>query len=224
MADDEANKKEEKPEDKKAPEESSEAEANEEKSAEEASGKSVKGKRMLIIAIVAVLVLAAVGGGIYFSGILGHDKESEQEQSESAHTEKADSSSDAQADKHAKNEAHTEPSEGEHDGEHGETPPVELYQKMDDFLVNLTSKRNQPSFLKLKVVLVIPNEKIQEKVNAVMPRIRDTLQTYLRELRSEDLEGSAGLYRLRQELLLRVNKIISPDDINDILFEEILVQ
>ena len=39
------------------------------------------------------------------------------------------------------------------------------------------------------------------RIEAVMPRIVDNFQIYLRELRLEDLRGSAGIYRLREELL-----------------------
>ena len=57
-----------------------------------------------------------------------------------------------------------------------------------------------------------------------MPRIVDNFQVYLRELRLEDLRGSAGLYRLREELLSRVNIAAQPAQVNDVLFKEMLVQ
>jgi flagellar protein FliL len=62
------------------------------------------------------------------------------------------------------------------------------------------------------------------KLQAVLPRIIDNFQVYLRELRVEDLKGSAGMYRLREELLLRVNAAVAPAKINDVLFKEMLVQ
>jgi flagellar FliL protein len=58
----------------------------------------------------------------------------------------------------------------------------------------------------------------------VMPRVMDAFQTYLRELRPADLDGSAGLYRLKEELTRRVNLAISPARINAVLFKEIVVQ
>jgi flagellar protein FliL len=58
----------------------------------------------------------------------------------------------------------------------------------------------------------------------VLPRIIDNFQVYLRELRVEDLKGSGGMYRLREELLLRVNAAVAPAKINDVLFKEMLVQ
>jgi flagellar FliL protein len=52
----------------------------------------------------------------------------------------------------------------------------------------------------------------------------DAFQTYLRELRPSDLDGSAGLYRLKEELTRRVNAAISPNRVSAVLFKEIVVQ
>ena len=46
----------------------------------------------------------------------------------------------------------------------------------------------------------------------------------MRELRVNDLEGSAGLYRLREELLRRVNVAVYPAKIDAVLFKDIVVQ
>jgi len=62
------------------------------------------------------------------------------------------------------------------------------------------------------------------RIESVMPRIMDNFQVYLRELRIEDLKGSAGMYRLREELLTRVNAAIAPAKVQDVLFREMLVQ
>jgi flagellar FliL protein len=63
-----------------------------------------------------------------------------------------------------------------------------------------------------------------QQIQPIMPRVMDAFQTYLRELRPSDLDGSAGLYRLREELTRRVNVSISPSRINAVLFKEIIVQ
>jgi flagellar protein FliL len=57
-----------------------------------------------------------------------------------------------------------------------------------------------------------------------LPRVIDTLITYMRELRPDDLRGSAGLVRLREELLARIKVSAAPARVNDVLFREILVQ
>jgi flagellar protein FliL len=102
-------------------------------------------------------------------------------------------------------------------------PPV--FFEMPDVLVNLSSSGNdRTQYLKVKVVLELPNEAMKEQIQPLMPRLMDTFQTYLRELRATDLDGSAGLYRLKEELTRRVNAAIAPDHINAVLFKEIVVQ
>ena len=79
-------------------------------------------------------------------------------------------------------------------------------------------------YLKVKVVLEVKEEKQVEAIKPTMPRVTDIFQTYLRELRPSDLNGSAGLFRLKEELTRRVNVAIAPDQVNAVLFKEIVVQ
>lgn len=102
-------------------------------------------------------------------------------------------------------------------------PPVFL--DLPDTLVNLSntgSERTQ--YLKVKVVLELPDQAMALQVQPMLPRVMDAFQTYLRELRPTDLDGSAGLYRLKEELTRRVNTSIAPNRVNAILFKEIVVQ
>jgi flagellar FliL protein len=62
------------------------------------------------------------------------------------------------------------------------------------------------------------------QIQPLMPRVMDAFQSYLRELRPTDLDGSAGLYRLKEELTRRVNASVSPNCITALLFKEIVVQ
>ncbi|HUO00708.1 MAG TPA: flagellar basal body-associated FliL family protein [Bradyrhizobium sp.] len=102
-------------------------------------------------------------------------------------------------------------------------PPV--FFEMPDVLVNLSATgSDRTQYLKVKVVLELPDEAMKAQIEPLMPRLMDTFQTYLRELRPTDLDGSAGLYRLKEELTRRVNAAIAPDRINAVLFKEIVVQ
>jgi flagellar FliL protein len=103
-------------------------------------------------------------------------------------------------------------------------PPVFL--DMPDVLVNLSSTGggDRTQYLKVKVVLELPDQALSAQIQPVMPRLMDTFQTYLRELRPTDLDGSAGLYRLKEELTRRVNAAIAPNRINAVLFKEIVIQ
>jgi len=102
-------------------------------------------------------------------------------------------------------------------------PPV--FVDMPEVLVNLSSTGSEHTqYLKVKVVLELPDQALAAQIQPVMPRLMDTFQTYLRELRPTDLDGSAGLYRLKEELTRRVNAAIAPARINAVLFKEIVVQ
>jgi len=117
-------------------------------------------------------------------------------------------------------------------GGHSDQPAAEaaapakdmVFYDLPDLLVNLNSIGKKSNFLKISISLELENKGDMARLQAVMPRIIDNFQTYLRELRIEDLKGSAGLYRLREELLLRVNAAVAPASVNDVLFREMLVQ
>ena len=111
-----------------------------------------------------------------------------------------------------------------HKAEVAEDAPKPLvFFDMPDFLVNLNSGGKKSNFLKLTVSLQIEKPEDQMRLQAVLPRIIDNCQIFLRELRVEDLRGSGGIYRLREEMLARVNAV-SPVKVQDVLFKEMLVQ
>jgi flagellar FliL protein len=101
-----------------------------------------------------------------------------------------------------------------------------VFMDMPEVLVNLsnTGATERTQYLKVKVVLELPDQQMTAQIQPVMPRLMDTFQTYLRELRPTDLDGSAGLYRLKEELTRRVNAAIAPSRINAVLFKEIVIQ
>jgi flagellar FliL protein len=108
-----------------------------------------------------------------------------------------------------------------------EAPPVKpvVYVDLPEILVNLSNVgSDRTQYLKVKMTLELPDQQMVQQVQPMMPRVTDTFQTYLRELRPGDLDGSAGLYRLKEELTKRVNATISPNHVNAVLFKEIVVQ
>jgi|CXWL01.1.fsa_nt_gi flagellar FliL protein len=108
--------------------------------------------------------------------------------------------------------------------EHGNPINKAVYYTMPQFLVNLNASGKSQVFLKTTVVLEVAKATDVPFIESNLPRLVDGINTYLRELRSSDLAGSAGIQRLREEILLRVNKAIAPVQINDVLFKEIIVQ
>jgi flagellar protein FliL len=100
-----------------------------------------------------------------------------------------------------------------------------VFIDVPEVLVNLSSSgSDRAQYLKIKIVLEVADAALTPQIQTTMPRVLDAFQTYLRELRPTDLDGSAGLYRLKEELTRRVNLAIAPSRINAVLFKEIVVQ
>jgi flagellar FliL protein len=116
-----------------------------------------------------------------------------------------------------------------HSGEemHAEAAPAKppVFLEVPDMLVNLSgSPGERVQYLKVRIVLEVKEERQLEAIKPAMPRLTDIFQIYLRELRAGDLNGSAGLFRLKEELTRRVNTVISPSQVNAVLFKEIVIQ
>lgn len=104
-----------------------------------------------------------------------------------------------------------------------EAKPTYFYE-LPQITVNLVSDTSEDIFLKLIVSLEVADESVAQAIEPRMPRLLDAFQVYLRELRKSDLEGSAGIYRLKEELRRRVNLAVYPMQIEGVLFKQILVQ
>jgi flagellar protein FliL len=168
-------------------------------SAEEAGGKSNKLMTILVLVLGPILLTAGILAGLYFSGF---------------------------GEKIFSQGAHGGAPKAQEEG--SGPPPAEVsYLEIKELLVNLTKSfkksRNIP-FLRLSLKLELPNEEASKKAEALRPRIIDSFQVYLRQLRTEDLEGGAGIQRLREELLKRANDVLRPIKVSNILFEQMLVQ
>ena len=116
-----------------------------------------------------------------------------------------------------------------HSGEemHAEAMPPKppSFVEVPDMLVNLVGQPGERvQFLKVKLVLEVKEDKQAEAIKPSLPRVTDIFQTYLRELRPSDLSGSAGLFRLKEELTRRVNLVLSPYQVSAVLFKEVVVQ
>ena len=115
-------------------------------------------------------------------------------------------------------------------GEEEMTPQEEqnlsaVFFDVPEILVNLSARPGQkPIYFKIKVVLEMNSAADAEQAEKSLPRIVDSLQFYLREMRLEELQGSIGTYRLKEEIQGRLNRILDPVKVNDVLFKEILIQ
>ena len=102
--------------------------------------------------------------------------------------------------------------------------PVTVFFDLPQMLVNLNTGGKKNNYLKIAISLELTSEADRAQLETLLPRVVDNFQVYLRELRVEDLRGSAGVQRLREELLMRVNTAVHPVEVRDVLFKEMLVQ
>jgi flagellar protein FliL len=117
---------------------------------------------------------------------------------------------------------------GMHHEEHAKAeepkPVPPTFIDLPEMVANLNGDPKRPSYIKLIARLELPKAEDAERVRATIPRLQDMFQTYLREMRPEELRGSAGTYRLREELIARANVAVGPAHVNDVLFTQMLIQ
>ncbi|MFN3537434.1 MAG: flagellar basal body-associated FliL family protein [Brevundimonas sp.] len=183
----------------------------------EGEGEGVPGKKkppMLLIigAAVAVVVLGGGAGAFFLM----------QPSSAEASGDEAHASPPPPPAKKG-GDSHGAPAEGGA-GVIAAGPDGVTFYTMPDMVVNIQSSSGRPTFLKLKLTLEMEDAYLAQTLQSEAPRLQDMFQGYLRELRPEELTGSAGSHQLRQELLRRVNLIAAPGQVDAVLIEEMLVQ
>jgi flagellar protein FliL len=166
-------------------------------------------KMIMVAGAAAVLVLGGGGGAAWFlmapkGEKAGHHKPSKKKKSGGDHGK-----SDKPADKNAAVIT---------DGPNGV-----VFYTLPDIVVNMQTPDGRPTFLKLKLTFELADGSVVEALEPARPRMKDMFQTFLRELRPEDLAGSQGSYQLRMEILRRVNLIVAPSKVNAVLIEEMLI-
>lgn len=208
-----------------------EGEGGEGEEGEEGEGKKGGKKKLLILILVPLLLIGGGGGAAYYMGfldsLLGIEKKEEchddhGEVIECPHDEEDHAEKGEGKDKKDKKKDKKK-GDGKEGGDYGDGEDSQ-FLAVAPMVVNLSTEDDTPRLLRLKIQLELADPSEAGDVKAVMPRVIDQFQTYLRGLRVRDLKGSAGIYRLQIELLNRVNKAVAPIEIKDVLFQEILIQ
>jgi flagellar protein FliL len=189
-------------------------EAPEGETPEGAEGEGAKPKKklpmmMLIAGAVALVLVLGGGGGAAYFFFLKPKPEAAGKVAKKAPPKKKGGKDDKKDDKTA--------------AVVKEGPDGVLFYTMPDIVVNMQTADGKPTFLKLKLTLELPDQATVDDLEPNMPRLQDMFQTFLRELRPEDLSGSQGSYQLRMEILRRVNLVIAPSKANAVLIEEMLI-
>jgi flagellar FliL protein len=190
-------------------------EAPEEETVEGEDGEGAKPKKklsmkLMLIAGAGALVVLGGGGGAAFIFL--------KPKPDAAHAEKGKEKGHKKGEKKKEGEKGKEGASAVREG-----PDGVLFYTMPDVVVNMQTADGRPTFLKLKLTLELPDQETADNLEPNMPRLQDMFQTFLRELRPEDLSGSQGSYQLRMEILRRVNLVIAPSKANAVLIEEMLI-
>lgn len=218
-----ADKKKEKEKDAKndAKEEKPAAEGAEGATEGEGEGKKKSKKMIIIIAVAAVLVLGGVAAALFFTGVIGGKPKPAAEAGADGHgAAEADAGHGESAASEEGHKAEAKGGGGGHGGKEGESAFFDL----GEIVVNLSADGRRQTILQLVVQLELENVEDKPALESLKPRIVDNFQTYMRELRIDDLRGSKGLYRLREELLFRVTEAVYPIKVKDVLFQRMLMQ
>lgn len=198
-----------------------EGEEGEEGAEGAAPKKKLAGKTLILFIVLPALLILGGGGAAAFMLL---NKPAEQHAEVDEHGKPKKEKKEKKEKKDAKG--------GEH-GKDGKADPNATvvtegdgvyYMALPEMLVNVSTPDGRPAYLKLKVTLEAADEDVVAAVEPELPRVMDQFQAFLRELRVDDLSGSAGSYRLRLELLRRVNLAVAPAQVNAVLIEEMLVQ
>ncbi|WP_439476992.1 flagellar basal body-associated FliL family protein [Brevundimonas sp.] len=191
--------------------------------AEGEDGAAPKKKKLPLLFIVIPAALVVLGGGGGAAFFLMQPKAASAE--EGGHGAEKKGGHDKKAEK--KGGGHGAPADGAADASLGviaEGPDGVTFFTLPDMVVNIQAPDGRPTYLKLKLTLETRDAHVAEQLQAEMPRMQDMFQGFLRELRPEDLAGSAGSFQLRAEILRRVNLIAAPGKVDAVLIEEMLVQ
>ncbi|WP_413207048.1 flagellar basal body-associated FliL family protein [Rhodospirillum sp. A1_3_36] len=181
-----------------------EDDAEDEGAEERGKGGGNKKKLLLLILLPLLLVIGGVAGA-YFAGLMDPVL---------AMFSGADSTTPP-----AEGDA---PTEGGGDGTPG--PNGAIFYDLDQIVVDLNSSGRKRSYLQMRLSLQLESQQDVLRVEEAMPRIMDNFISFLRELRLEDLQGTAGMYRIQEELLIRVNTAAAPARVKDVLFKEMMIQ
>ena len=185
------------------------AEGEEGAAAEPAKKKGLPLK-LIIIAVAGVLVLGGAGAGAFI--MLAPKGPPAKADAKKADKKKKDDKKDDKSKVVDKNAAVIA------DGPNGV-----VFYTLPDIVVNMQTADGKTSYLKLKLTFELPDHDTVDVIEPNRPRLQDMFQTFLRELRPEDLAGSQGSYQLRMEILRRGNPLIAPAKVNSVLIEEMLI-
>jgi flagellar protein FliL len=94
---------------------------------------------------------------------------------------------------------------------------------MEPFLVNLADP-DQGRYLKVKIAIESTEKKPDEEYQQRLPQLRDSVLTVLSTKRYQDIFDSEGKKKLKEEIISKLNQLVSHFRVKTIYFNEFVVQ
>ena len=170
---------------------------------EEGAEPAAPKKSSMKLIIVGVVVLLAVGGGgafAWFKFLAPHKVEAK--------------TPEAKASEHG-----AEAKPGEPGAAVAKIGPI---LDLDPFIVNLADV--EPRFLKVTIKLELDGFPAKAEVSERIPQVRDALLILLSSKETVTLKPTAGKLQLRDEILQRINSLLSAGQARNAYFTEFVVQ
>lgn len=158
--------------------------------------KTNKRKRMVIAAAAGAVLIVGGGGAYALKG-------------------RSSAAADGAVD------AHAAPAKAAGEG-HDEG--AETFVDVPPMMVNLRNADGGSHFIKLHFMLVPGAGATPDAVKDKLPLLLDAYQPFLRELRPEDLAGSAAVFRIKEELLVRADDTLGAGQVKDVLIQDLIQQ
>lgn len=227
---------------KKKGDPNAEAEAPASGEGEEGEEGAPKKKKLPILFIIAPVALLVLGGGGAAAFFMLQPKPAAEEHAEAGAEGHGEEAAAGHGEEKAKEGEHGKEAKKEEGGGHGgggegeageadpslgkiaEGPDGVTFYTLPDMVMNIQSSDGRATYLKLKLTLEMHDAEVATSLQSQLPRLQDMFTGFVRELRPEDLSGSAGTYQLRAELLRRINLVAAPGKVDAVLIEEMLVQ
>lgn len=99
--------------------------------------------------------------------------------------------------------------------------PDVAFVPLDPLTISL-NQDGQKSFLIFRAQLEVPSL-YKPDVEALLPRVVDVLNSYLRAVQKADLEHPSALVKLRSQMLRRIQIVTGEGRVNDLLVMEFVV-
>lgn len=92
-----------------------------------------------------------------------------------------------------------------------------------EITANLSDPQNR-SYIKINIYLGYNYQKLQTELTDKTPQIRDAMLDILRSKKASDLNSQKSIDKMKDELISRINSILTTGKITSVYFSDILIQ